>query len=64
MQTTPAGELICHAPDHVRTVTEQWRIDEHEIDGGWCGCEYPRLWPPRRREQTGSSVAPQPEEPK
>lgn len=29
---------------------EQWRIDEREIDGGWCGCEYPRLWPPRWHE--------------
>lgn len=26
---------------------EQWRLDEHDIEGGWCGCEYPRLWPPR-----------------
>lgn len=26
---------------------ERWRYDEAEIDGGFCGGEYPRLWPPR-----------------
>jgi hypothetical protein len=24
-----------------------WQMDECAIDGGFCGCEYPRLWPPR-----------------
>ncbi|MGH3095326.1 MAG: hypothetical protein ACRDMV_04925 [Streptosporangiales bacterium] len=31
-------------------MSDQWRYDEAEIDGGFCGCEYPRLWPPRWRE--------------
>lgn len=26
-----------------------WRDVEAEIDGGYSGCEFPRLWPPRRR---------------
>lgn len=24
-----------------------WRLDEHRIEGGWFGGEFPRLWPPR-----------------
>ncbi len=23
-----------------------WREFEAEVDGGFCGCEWPRLWPP------------------
>jgi hypothetical protein len=29
----------------------QWRWDEREIDGGFSGNEYPRLWPPRRHPE-------------
>lgn len=29
-------------PDQVN-----WRLDEHRIEGGWFGGEFPRLWPPR-----------------
>lgn len=32
---------------------EQWRIDEHHIEGGWYGGEWPRLWPPRQQASTG-----------
>jgi hypothetical protein len=30
----------------------QWRRDEREIDGGFSGCEFPRLWPPRTTPET------------
>ncbi len=35
---------------------EQWRIDEHHIEGGWYGGEWPRLWPPR--QQAPAAVRP------
>src|SRR5262245_60760139 len=28
--------------------SDQRKRDERGIDGGFSGCEYPRLWPPRR----------------
>lgn len=29
------------------TELEAWRQDEHRVEGGWFGGEFPRLWPPR-----------------
>lgn len=39
-----------HAPASSGDAEEdsQWRWDERDIDGGFSGCEFPRLWPPRR----------------
>lgn len=30
-----------------------WRLNERDIDGGFSGCEFPRLWPPRRFVHNG-----------
>jgi hypothetical protein len=32
---------------------DQWRRDEREISGGFSGCEFPRLWPPRQNPPLG-----------
>jgi hypothetical protein len=31
---------------------DRWRRDEREIDGGFSGNEFPRLWPPRTTPET------------
>jgi hypothetical protein len=36
---------------------DQWRRDEREIDGGFSGCEFPRLWPPRRAPESPAAAS-------
>jgi hypothetical protein len=51
----PCRELAAlAAPESHENAEEgdQWRRDEREIDGGFSGCEFPRLWPPRRASET------------